>query len=333
MVDVFAGDSVLLVFAVIGVAAALGAVRIKGMSLGPAAALFVGLAVGAIDESLSSASGLGLLRAPPVLFTYTVGLASGPASSAACVGAAHGPPPSPVALIAGLAGLYTLPAAILDLPAADRAGLFAGSTTNTPALHAATEALTTGDPVVAYSLTYPAAVIAMLVVATLVLGRRSAAGQAGPAAPGAAGNGSSAGPSSSAPAGSLPWPSWATSTPTSGSPDRARRHSVGRRGGRRLQPGDAVVVVGPDAAVAAFSRDAGERSDHHVPLDRSVLDFRRIVVSNRRMAGRRLADLNIVRRHGVTVTRVRRGDDDLLAHDDLVLQLGDRVRVRDRADR
>jgi putative transport protein len=98
-------------------------------------------------------------------------------------------------------------------------------------------------------------------------------------------------------------------------------------GAQRLVPGDAVVVVGPDAAVEAFCQQVGVRSDRHLPLDRSVLDFRRIVVSNRRMAGRRLAELDLIRRHGVTVTRVRRGDDDLVAHDDFVLQLGDRVRV------
>jgi putative transport protein len=32
-------------------------------------------------------------------------------------------------------------------------------------------------------------------------------------------------------------------------------------------------------------------------------------------------------RYGATVTRVRRGDDDILAHGDTVLELGDRVRV------
>ena len=330
MVDVFAADSVLLVFAVIGVAAAVGAVRIKGMSLGPAAALFVGLAVGAIDESLSSASGLGLLKELGlVLFTYTVGLASGPAFFGSLRRGGAQAAALTVALIGGLAGLCALAAAILDLPAADRAGLFAGSTTNTPALHAATEALTTGDPVIAYSLTYPAAVVAMLVVATLVLGRRMPL------------------PAKLTPPPPAPRAerivSWTVIVRTDGLPTLAelieRYPNIGfsriehdgtvsvASGGRRLHPGDAVVVVGPDAAVAAFSRDAGERSDRHLPLDRSVLDFRRIVVSNRRMAGRRLADLDLVRLHGVTVTRVRRGDDDLLAHDELVLQLGDRVRV------
>ena len=79
IVDVLADDAILLVFVAVGVGAGLGAVRIKGVALGPAAALFVGLAIGAADESLSGADGLELLRGLGlVLFTYTVGLASGP---------------------------------------------------------------------------------------------------------------------------------------------------------------------------------------------------------------------------------------------------------------
>lgn len=77
-----------------------------------------------------------------------------------------------VGLILGLAGLCSAVGSVLSLTSAETAGLFAGSTTNTPALQAASDALTAGDPVVAYSLVYPAAVVAMLVMTTLVLGRR-----------------------------------------------------------------------------------------------------------------------------------------------------------------
>jgi len=88
-----------------------------------------------------------------------------------------------------------------------------------------------------------------------------------------------------------------------------------------------VVVIGPKPAVEAFCADVGQRSDHHLPLDRSTFDFRRILVSDRRLAGERIGDLDLPGRFGVMATRVRRGDDDLLCHDGIVLQLGDRVRV------
>jgi putative transport protein len=220
-------------------------------------------------------------------------------------------------------------AGVLDLSAADRAGLFAGSTTNTPALQAAAEAVTSGDPVVAYSLTYPSAVLAMLLMSTLLLARRLPL-----------------------PARLTPPPvppraeqivNWTVLVTADGLPEFAelgtrfpdvRFSRIEHQGDvavasakRRPVAGDAMVIIGPEPAVAAFCAAVGDRSDRHLPLDRSVLDFRRIVVSNRKMAGRSLADLDLVRHHGVTVTRVRRGDDDLLADDGFVLQLGDRVRV------
>jgi putative transport protein len=335
VIDVLADDSILLVFLVIALGAGIGAVRIKGVSLGPAAALFAGLAVGAVDESLSEASGLELLRELGlVLFTYTIGLASGPTFFAGLRRGGTQTIVATCALVAALAGLCALAASALDFTAADRAGLFAGSTTNTPALQAASEAAVDGDPVVAYSLSYPAAVVSMLVIVTLLLGRRLRL-----------------------PANLEPPPparterivNWTVHVTTADRPTlgelRARYPGVGfsrvehegtvsvATADQHLHCGDAVVVLGPEATVAELCRRVGERSDRHLPLDRTELDFRRVVVSNRRLAGKRLADLDLAHNHGVTVTRVRRGDDDLVADDDVVLQLGDRVRVVGPSDR
>jgi uncharacterized transporter YbjL len=72
VVDFFADDSILLVFAVIGVAAALGAVRIKQISLGPAVALQVGLSSGPTFFAGLRRGGLQALAVTGVLI---VGLA------------------------------------------------------------------------------------------------------------------------------------------------------------------------------------------------------------------------------------------------------------------
>ncbi len=141
IVNILSDDTILLVFVTVGLGAGLGAVRIKGVALGPAAALFVGLAIGALDESLSGADGLGLLRELGlVLFTYTVGLASGPAF---LTGLRRGGASAVVvtaALVVALAGMCTIVAEVFGLSPADRAGLFAGSATNTPSLQAASDA-------------------------------------------------------------------------------------------------------------------------------------------------------------------------------------------------
>lgn len=133
MVDFFVDDPVLLVFLVLGVGAGVGTFKVRGISFRPAAALFVGLAVGALDDALSGAIGLGPLREfGLVLFTYTVGLASGPTfltglkrGGAQAIGVAIG-------LVGVLAVMCAVIADVLNLSPADRAGLFARSTTNTP---------------------------------------------------------------------------------------------------------------------------------------------------------------------------------------------------------
>lgn len=330
MVHLLADDPVLLAFLVIGLGAGVGAVRIKGVSIGPAAALFVGLAVGAIDPSLSDAAGLTVLRELGlVLFTYTIGLASGPTFVAgirrgglAAVGAT-------IALVVAAAGMCAATAQVLGLSAADRAGLFAGSSTNTPALQAASAAVRDGNPVIAYSLAYPAAVLAMLVMITLVLDRRLPV----PAAL----------DTTEERPGSERVINWTVRVQAQGLPSldelRARYAGIGFSrlqsegqvriaiGRHRLVPGDVVVVLGPQAAVAAFTAEVGQRSDEHLPLDRAQLDFRRVLVSNRRLAGKRLDEIDLPGQLGVVPTRVRRGDDDLVATDDLVLGLGDRVRL------
>jgi putative transport protein len=62
-------------------------------------------------------------------------------------------------------------------------------------------------------------------------------------------------------------------------------------------------------------------------LDRSQLDYRRIFVSNPKLAGLPLRDLNLPQQFGAIVTRVRRGDIEFIPNGDTVLEPGDRVRV------
>ena len=92
-----------------------------------------------------------------------------------------------------------------------------------------------------------------------------------------------------------------------------------------LLPGDHVLVIGtPDAADEAMAF-LGDELREALTDDRTDVDHRRFVVSNQDVAGRTVADLDLPRRHGGRATRVYRGDTELLARDDLVLQLGDRV--------
>jgi putative transport protein len=88
-----------------------------------------------------------------------------------------------------------------------------------------------------------------------------------------------------------------------------------------------VVAVGSRAELERVTQRLGRASGEAINLDRSEFDLRRIFVSNADTAGRPLRELQIHRRFGAVVTRVRRGDVDLLPSDEMRLEVGDRVRV------
>ncbi len=177
-------NPVLLLFIVIGVGGALGSVRVKGVALGPAAALFVGLAFSAYDERLANTplvvSQIGL-----ALFIYTIGLASGPSFLAelrrggarVLLGAAV-----LLALIAaGIVGL----ASLFDLDAGARAGLFAGVAHQHPgAVGCHRGARPTGSPTAAsptrWSVTrWPTRSVVMMLLAARWSLRRPASAHVG----------------------------------------------------------------------------------------------------------------------------------------------------------
>jgi putative transport protein len=94
-----------------------------------------------------------------------------------------------------------------------------------------------------------------------------------------------------------------------------------------LHRGDVVTVTGTETEIDALVQEVGHLSSHDLTLDRRHLDFRRITVSDPRLAGRAVSALQLDRQFKATPVRVRRGDVDLVCSPDLVVQLGDRIRV------
>ena len=95
----------------------------------------------------------------------------------------------------------------------------------------------------------------------------------------------------------------------------------------RINRDDLVTVVGTQEAVKQVIEALGHGSSHSLLEDRRYLDFRRITVSDPKLAGRTVAELGVDAKFGATISRVRRGDVDMVGTPDLVLQEGDRVRV------
>ncbi len=132
MITLFKENPLLLLFIVIAVGYIVGTIRIKGTSLGVAAVLFVGLGFGALDPDLKIPDIVFLLGLS--VFVYTIGLSNGPAffknfrrSGFRDI--------SFILFMLTISGAITIGLHYLfQFDAATSAGLFAGSTTNTPAL-------------------------------------------------------------------------------------------------------------------------------------------------------------------------------------------------------
>ena len=324
-------DSPLLtLFLVLTIGTALGALRVAGVSIGPGGALFAGLALsawlpevaGIVPDLLGT---LGL-----TLFAYTIGLAGGPSFFAGLRRNARAILASVVAVVM-VAALAVALGPALGLDSADVAGVYAGAMTNTPGLAAATDITGSTEPVVGYSIAYPFGIVGMLLA--IVVGqawnrRRPTREDRQPPEPAA----------------------YRTVRVTiDGLPNLGELRDfegaelvfsrLARDGSQwtpeldeQPLPGDLLTVIGPAPVLAGFTDRVGEESDDDLPLDRHEVDFQRIVLSNSRYAGVTISELDLDR-YDAIAGFVRRGDVDLVARPDLIVELGDRIRVVAPRDR
>jgi putative transport protein len=343
MVNLLVANPLLLLFVIAAISYPLGRVRIKGTSLGVAAVLFVSIAVGSLDPNLKLPDVVFNLGA--VLFVYTLGLSGGPGFFASFCSKGLRDSLFVTAILVGAAGLTLVAYFVLHLKPTLTAGMYAGSLTNTPALAAVVQYVRTNapsavrdammaEPVIGYSIAYPMGVIAVI-ASVLVCKRHWKVDYAAEARQLQTLGGTSRHLDSR------------TILVTREAPIGEALQELTRRCGWdvnfgrlkrdsklalaapdvRLARGDLVSVVGSPEDLDQVTSYLGQESDEHLELDRSEFDFRRMFVSNPRVVGHRLGDLNLTRQFGAIATRVRRGDVEMLAHDNTVLELGDRVRI------
>lgn len=348
MVEILAQNPLLLLFVVVAIGYPLGRIRVWGTGLGVAAILFVGLAFGALSPDLKLPEivySLGL-----VLFVYALGLGSGPGFFGSFRRQGLRDNGFAVGMIAFAAVCTAGLQMVLHLKPALAAGMFAGSLTNTPALAGlldwvaayappALRETMLAEPVVGYTLTYPMGVIGGI-VAIAVMQRLWKVDYAAEA---------------------RQWSERGAVTQklqnrtirvTHPEATGLTLHEITARDGMdvafgRMQRaghlsipglgdhfavGDLVSVIGPREALERVTALLGEATDDRLELDRSEVDYRRMFVSNPQVVGHRLKDLDLPQQFGAIVTRVRRGDVEMLAREDTLLELGDRVRVVTRRE-
>jgi len=322
LVDTLAGNPLLQVAVVVGLGALVGVIPFGPVRFGAAGALFVGLAVGALDPALGE--GLGLAQSLGLaLFVYCVGLAGGGPFVRGL--RTYAPLMAVSALVLAAAGAGVLVVGLsLGLTPGFVAGVFAGAGNSTPALQAALDVSPTNEPSVGYSLAYPVAVAASIgLVAMLTRRPRPGARDPEPAASLGIVNAT------------VLVTRHCDADAVPGLADKQLLVTMRRRDGRtrvvagtpHLHPGDEVLVVGSPSAVDTAVEWLGERAEHDLVDDRSEVTFRRVLVSSPRLAGVTIGDLGLEDRFGGVASRLRRGDLDMLAVPDTELRIGDRLRV------
>lgn len=346
--DLLAGSVTLRLFAVIGLGYVVGAVRVRGFSLGVAAVLFVGLGLGAWDPTAFNIPGvvadIGL-----ALFVYTIGLASGSGVFRA-LQTSEGVrltllTASAVLLAAGVTlGL----ARFVSLPGAQAAGLFCGATTNTPALAAqlemqqrlaklSTEPVDLEGPAVGYSVAYPFGVLGVFLIMSLLM---RATNPESELAEHEKHSGGGRGQVYSRnyrvtklkPNTNQLEVAWVTEQcglvvarrMHEGTLDTVEPDTV-------LAVGDIVVAVGNDEMHAQAVQMLGEPTEDHLEQQHGQVTYRRFFVSNEELVGQTLESLHLEAKFRVTVTRVRRGDVEVPADHRWIFEEGDVVRVVGRA--
>lgn len=322
-------NPVLVIFAVIALGYPIGRLRIGPVSLGVAGVLFAGLGAGALFPSVRPPEALHVLGLS--MFVYAIGLSSGPSFVTALK---SGGLKANLAALAGLAAAFAVTLASgAWFGKARAAGLFAGGLTNTPALAGVAETLRSmGDEagstaaVMAYSVAYPFAVGFGTVLFSLASRQFSRffgedpsheeLCQAAVRVDAAHGTGARLGDLTAE-------NHWQVAF------GRLTRHGTDRVAfpRERLQPGDVLTFVGSTHETDRVCAALGERLDEAGAHREGTVDVRRIFLSNRRLAGLTVEQLGMEEQFGARVTRIRRGDADMVPPPDFVLELGDRLRV------
>ena len=338
----------LLLFLVACLGYLAGQVRLGSFKLGVAGVLFFGLLIGTwqVEGQPKLALGHQLLQVGLILFVYTIGLSSGPGFFAAMRtrGLRFNLAVGGSLLVGALVTL--LVGRALGLSPGHVAGIYCGGLTNTPALAAVGQLMQNlglpdpQAPAVAYSLTYPFGVAGGLLSFQVFLRLYRAPAERERAADQA----------QALERASLSSACFRVTNPAivgKAIGELRVQEVVGvilsrHRQGEQvhiptkysvLREGDVVKAVGLARDLERAQAWFGEPCAENLEQPGSAISMRRILVSKKALAGQRLGELHLDRRFGAQVTRLRRGDLDMIATPDTVLELGDRVRVVMPADR
>lgn len=335
-------QTVVILSIIIAFGLAIGKVKIMGISLGIAFVFFVGILAGhlglSIDPTvLDYAETFGL-----AMFVYCLGLHVGPNffGSLRHEGMSQNMWSLAVIVVGTLFSLLLIPLTGINLP--DMLGLLCGATTNTPALGAATQALShlgmsSGTVALATAVTYPLGVLGVIVAMMLL--RKLFVKPADLEVKTAESN-----DHTYIAEFKVVNPATSGKSIASVSDMTHLKFIISRiwRGNEVIVPNaETTLMVDDDLLVITTKEDEGameilfgkkiNKDWNEEAIDWNAIDTqvesRVLVLTRTELNGKRLGELHLRKSYGVNVSRVLRGDMKLLATSDLRLQYGDRVTV------
>lgn len=336
----------LLVFSIVIVAGiGLGNIKVAGVKLGVAGVLFAGLLVSHFGVRPETEVAHFLKEFGLILFVFALGMQMGPGFFASL--RKQGRVLNGYAFLLVTGGALTASAGgwMFGMPLPAVAGLFAGATTNTPALGAAQQALASSGaaaevvtlPALAYAATYPLAIVG-IITALILLRVMFKIEVSEEAAKFREEQGEGVKP--------LLRMNLRVENPNLNDVRLAdvpgvretavviSRHCPAKGGevtaatpGTRLHAGDLIMAVGTQANLEQFRRVIGSASEENLMKAPGHVTYRRVVMTNKRMLGKTVRELGLEHLHNVTVTRVSRGDLIFTALPDVRLQFGDMLQL------
>jgi putative transport protein len=343
MITTLVENPLLLLFLVAAIGYGVGQIKIKGSGLGVAAVLFVGLLFGSLDKSLQLPN--IILTLGLSIFVYTIGLSSGASFFATFKRRGFRDFYFVFAMLIFSSALTLGLHYLFDFDASVTTGIFAGSSTNTAALAGILDTFSgrigeevklnwmMENSVVGYSICYPMGVLSSLIaIATLQkwlkIDYKKEAFDLKDEYPIAEEiftktivitNEKITQYSLRDLLRENEW------TVVFGRLKRNEKVFLSNRD-TILELGDLILVTGSQEELNKVIGQLGEAAENNVDFDESEYEVRRIFVSNPNVSGQSLASLNLSEKYATIVTRLRRGDIDVLVNGNTVFELGDRVR-------
>ncbi len=335
-------NPLILLFIVAAIGYFVGNISIFGSKLGVAAVLFVGLAFGATNSDFNVPQ--IIFEFGLVLFVYSIGLSSGPAFFKSFKNNGSRDLVFVLLMLTLSVVVAVLIYYIFAFDASTTAGLYAGSTTNTPALAGVIDLINQSKLAdketliehlaVGYTYSYPMGVIGVMAAIVLmekvfkvdyteeksILKKRYNIDEE---------------------IGSMSILITNPAVENYQLRDLKRQFNWNVVFGRILdidgqyslpnwdtilRLDQKILIVGTEEELAKAIQFLGEESEEKISHDRTDFDSRRIFVSDPRVVGRKLSELSLEQKFSAIITRIRRGDTDMLADSNIVLEQGDRIR-------